>query len=468
MNNHTSNILVYDPADIHCVWLGDLHYKNYYLYEDGRVWNDKFKRWVRAAANKQIDLSYAPNKFRHEWITNLLNRYFYIPKLLRAGFRPCADGALLVNDCGKVFNTNSGSFSSLSKIGSGRQYYGAPADGKPRLVHRLVAEAFLENPDTSRLTDVNHRNGNPHDNCVDNLEWCTHKSNMRHAYRDGKPWSLKPSDVEQIRRYREQDKAHYTYTRLAEMFNTSPSAICAAAIGQNWGNNADYANDESSRRPDISQLGKPQVSRTRILSTDPDKLRQLWTRINALWQPSGEYPGISQELRASEPPSFCYDTQPTRPMTREELEKLGYKVIPGFNNEVYVSRDGKVYDVTKGLEVHQTVHANHGGEHTVYLNKTSWKVHRLMARAFGLPDGKLVTHINGNRGDNRIENLRVADVVDIKSAVDRGRACDKLNTGIANDIRTSFANGSTLKDIATKYHIHPDTARMVVRGYRWQ
>ena len=52
-----------------------------------------------------------------------------------------------------------------------------------------------------------------------------------------------------------------------------------------------------------------------------------------------------------------------------------------------------------------------------------------MTSAFGLPEGKLVTHINGNRDDNR---------------------------------------GAMLKEIATKYHIHPDTARMVVCDYRWQ
>lgn len=468
MNNHTSDTLAYDPSDIHCVWLGDLHYNNYYLYEDGRIWNDKFKRWVKVAPSKQVDLSFAPNKFRHEWVTNLLNRYFYIPKLLKAGYRPCADGALLVNDCGVVFNTNSGTFSSLCNVGTAKLYYGAPADGRPHLVHRLVAEAFIENPDPDRLTDVNHRNGDTHDNRVENLEWCTHKSNMRHAYRDGKSWSLKPSDVEKIRRYREQNRVYYTYTRLAEMFRTSPSAICAVVTGQNWGDNADYAREESSRRPDISQLGKTQVSRTRILTTDPAQLKQLWARVNAPWRPSGEYPGISTELCASEPPSFCYNTQPTKPMTNEELEELGYKAVPGFNNKIYINHVGKVYDVVKGKEVHQTVHPNHGNEHTVYLNNASWKVHRLLASAFGLQEGKVVTHINGDRSDNRIENLRVADVADIKSAVSRGRSCDKLNTDIASKLRKEFANGAMLKEIATKYHIHPETVRMVVRGYRWQ
>lgn len=54
---------------------------------------------------------------------------------------------------------------------------------KRRTVHRLVAMAFLPNPE-SKLT-VNHKNGNKHDNSVDNLEWATHKENQRHAVKTG-------------------------------------------------------------------------------------------------------------------------------------------------------------------------------------------------------------------------------------------------------------------------------------------
>ena len=58
----------------------------------------------------------------------------------------------------------------LCKAGHSKRY----------LVHRLVAHAFIPNPENK--PQVNHKNGNKLDNNVDNLEWVTRSENMKHSF----------------------------------------------------------------------------------------------------------------------------------------------------------------------------------------------------------------------------------------------------------------------------------------------
>lgn len=60
-------------------------------------------------------------------------------------------------------------------------------------VHRLVAEAFIPNP--NKYKEVNHIDGNKLNNHVDNLEWCTRSHNVLHAFNNGLMVSPKGEDV---------------------------------------------------------------------------------------------------------------------------------------------------------------------------------------------------------------------------------------------------------------------------------
>lgn len=54
---------------------------------------------------------------------------------------------------------------------------------KTYLVHRLVAQAFIKNPDN--LPQINHLSGNKQDNRVENLAWTDASGNVLHAYKNG-------------------------------------------------------------------------------------------------------------------------------------------------------------------------------------------------------------------------------------------------------------------------------------------
>jgi len=101
------------------------------------------------------------------------------------------------------------------------------------LVHRLVATLYVDNPDNLPL--VNHKDGDKLNNSADNLEWCDHSGNLRHAYRTGltsKAGVLHPSNKlvdEDIHDIRERRRLGETYRSIANaygMCTTTISKIC--------------------------------------------------------------------------------------------------------------------------------------------------------------------------------------------------------------------------------------------------
>lgn len=91
-------------------------------------------------------------------------------------------GQLRVYENGAVFRI-VGKTECTPTITDTAGYASVRLTDKNHLVHRLVAEAFIPNPENK--PQVNHKDGNKRNNNVSNLEWVTAKENMRHASENG-------------------------------------------------------------------------------------------------------------------------------------------------------------------------------------------------------------------------------------------------------------------------------------------
>jgi hypothetical protein len=106
-----------------------------------------------------------------------------------------------INTQGDIFNRQTGY--KLSPVKTKKGYlkillYDNSGCRRTKLVHRLVAEAFIPNPENK--PQVNHKNGIKSDNRVENLEWCTKSENELHAYKN----RLKPN-ISHIREWNHRE-----------------------------------------------------------------------------------------------------------------------------------------------------------------------------------------------------------------------------------------------------------------------
>ena len=87
-------------------------------------------------------------------------------------------GKYEVSDDGRVRNAHTGR--KIKQFIGKDGYARTQIAGKSRLVHRVIAKAYI--PEEPEKPFVNHKDGNKQNNSVDNLEWVTRAENIRHAY----------------------------------------------------------------------------------------------------------------------------------------------------------------------------------------------------------------------------------------------------------------------------------------------
>lgn len=106
-------------------------------------------------------------------------------------------------------------------------------------IHRLIALHFIPNPENK--PHINHIDGNKLNNKINNLEWCTHAENMRHARVNGlnkdvgethHNAKLKNSDIIKIRYLR--SKFNKTHQEIANIFNVTRKNITSILNNKTW------------------------------------------------------------------------------------------------------------------------------------------------------------------------------------------------------------------------------------------
>lgn len=106
-------------------------------------------------------------------------------------------------------------------------------------VHRLVADAFVENPDDK--DEINHKDGNKENNRAENLEWVTRSENEQHAYDNNLVKVLKGSekplsklDEEDIRNIRKEYEDGCLQIELAERYGVARQTISSIVNRKAW------------------------------------------------------------------------------------------------------------------------------------------------------------------------------------------------------------------------------------------
>ena len=115
---------------------------------------------------------------------------------------------------------------NLFKGGKSKHYY----------IHRLVAEAFIPNP--NNYLEVNHIDCNKHNNSIENLEWCDRTQNLKHSYDKGLKRTgelhgmhkLKKDEVAEIRSL----IGVIPQREIAKKFNVSQPTVSAIKCGRLW------------------------------------------------------------------------------------------------------------------------------------------------------------------------------------------------------------------------------------------
>lgn len=141
------------------------------------------------------------------------------------------EGLYKVSNKGEVMSIITGRLLKPCDNGKGYLIVTLCKDGKKNksYVHRLVATAFIPNPD--KLPQVNHKDENKDRNIESNLEWCTAKYNMNYGTSPAKHREITIKLTGRPCKCIETGKEYKCISDCAADFGLYPSNVRAVCIG---------------------------------------------------------------------------------------------------------------------------------------------------------------------------------------------------------------------------------------------
>ena len=140
------------------------------------------------------------------------------------------DNQYSVTETGVVYSLKGNKKELIGKIStSGYREVVINHKGKKKylLVHRLVAENFIQNEFNART--VNHKDGNKQNNTIENLEWCSDSMNLIHARNNGLLHTkIDNETAEQIK------NDNGTIRELSKKYGISKTQIGYIKQGKRW------------------------------------------------------------------------------------------------------------------------------------------------------------------------------------------------------------------------------------------
>ena len=135
------------------------------------------------------------------------------------------DGYVYSNKTNKILKATLGQYAKVS------------IDGITTTVHRLVAEAFIANPEGK--PHINHIDGDRYNNSVSNLEWCTNAENKLHAaihglVARGSAVNTSVMSEDDAILALEMLSANESSAEVARFFGVTRATISKLKLGQTW------------------------------------------------------------------------------------------------------------------------------------------------------------------------------------------------------------------------------------------